>query len=49
MMEVETLATINPLGNVDPHLSDEELYLKVKDLQADIEMLKIQEDFIREE
>ena len=30
-------------------LTDEELYLKAKELQNEIELLKIQEDFIKEE
>lgn len=49
MMEVETATPINPLQNIDSNLTDEELYLKVKELQSDIDLLKIQEDFIKEE
>lgn len=30
-------------------LSDENLYLKMKEVEAEIEFLKLQEDFIREE
>ena len=33
----------------DPNLTDEELYLKVKDIESEIDFLKLQEDFIKEE
>ena len=49
MMEVETNQTTTGLQSVDSKVSDEELYLKVKELEDDLTMLKIQEDFIKEE
>lgn len=48
MMEVENL-NIQKLTLNDPNLTDEELYLKVKELENEINLLDIKEDFIREE
>lgn len=48
-MEVERPVAESLTQNVQTSISDEELYLKVKELQSEIDMLKIQEDFIREE
>lgn len=41
MMEVEKATIANPLQYLDSNLTDEELYLKVKELQSDIDLLKI--------
>jgi len=46
-MEIEKKTDNNLI--IDSNLADEELYLRVKELESEIDFLKLQEDFIKEE
>ena len=46
-MDIESPVRHNTFD--EESMSDENLYLKMKEVEAEIEFLKLQEDFIREE